>query len=59
MREGHVGMGRAVRLLASVPTAMPLASVRVLVKAIGSIGSAGHAAERPNMAFVMSLVHPA
>ena len=52
-------MGRAVRLLASVPTAMPLASVRVLVKAIGSIGSAGHAAERPNMAFVMTLVHPA
>ena len=48
-------MGRAVRPLASLATAMPLASGVAVVRAIDSIGSADRAVERPNPVFVMTL----
>ncbi len=46
-------MGSAVRLLVSLATAVLLASVVVLVTAIGSL-RAGTAAERPNIIFVLT-----
>jgi N-acetylglucosamine-6-sulfatase len=46
-------MGRTVRLLASMATAVLLASVIVLVTVIGSVRSAA-AAERPNIVFVLT-----
>lgn len=46
-------MGRTVRLLASVATAVLLASVVVLLTVIGSMRSAS-AAERPNIVFVLT-----
>lgn len=51
--EGRKGMRRAVRLLASVATAVLFASVVVLLTAIGSVRSVA-AAERPNILFVMT-----
>jgi N-acetylglucosamine-6-sulfatase len=46
-------MGRTVRLLASMVTAVFLASVIVLVTVIGSVRAAA-AAERPNIVFVLT-----
>ena len=46
-------MGRAVGMLASVATAVLLASVVVIVTAMGSMRSAG-AVERPNIVFVLT-----
>jgi predicted phage tail protein len=43
---GMIGVGKPVRMLASVGTAMLLASVMALLAAIGSAGSV---VERPNM----------
>jgi N-acetylglucosamine-6-sulfatase len=47
-------MGKAVRLLASVATAVLFAGVVVLVTVIGSVRSAAVAAERPNIVFVLT-----
>ena len=47
-------MRRTVRLLASMGTAVLLASVVVLVAVIGSARSMAAAAERPNIVFVMT-----
>jgi N-acetylglucosamine-6-sulfatase len=46
-------MGKTVRLLTSIATAMLLASVLVLVAVLGSVRSVG-AAERPNIVFVLT-----
>ena len=47
-------MGRAIRLVASMATAVLLASVVVLVMAIDSARSIASAAERPNIVFVLT-----
>src|SRR5215217_1483275 len=47
-------MGRAIRLVASMATAVLLASVVVLVVAIDSARSIASAAERPNIVFVLT-----
>jgi N-acetylglucosamine-6-sulfatase len=49
-----MGMGRAIRLVASMATAVLLASVVVLVMAIDSARSIASAAERPNIVFVLT-----
>src|SRR5215212_11902448 len=52
--EELMGMGRAVRLLVSMGTAMILASAMALVTVVGSTRSMAAAAERPNILFVMT-----
>lgn len=47
-------MGNAIRLLASVATAVLFASVVVLVTVIGSVRSAAAAADQPNIVFVLT-----
>src|SRR5215212_11922237 len=47
-------MGRAIRLVASMATAVLLASVVVLVMAIDSARSIASAAARPNIVFVLT-----
>src|SRR5829696_8351700 len=53
-REGDGRMRRPVRLLASMGTAVLLASAVVLTTAIGSARSMAAAAEQPNIVFVMT-----
>jgi N-acetylglucosamine-6-sulfatase len=47
-------LGKTVRLLASLGTAVILATVVVLVAAIGALRSEASAAERPNIVFVLT-----
>jgi N-acetylglucosamine-6-sulfatase len=49
-----MGMGKAVRLLVSMGTAMMLASAVVLVTGFGSARSMASAAERPNIVLVVT-----